>query len=446
MKRSILAFFILLIILFTLSACSQQRFEESNDEDQTILQSDSDVEESPKNNTPNLESPLPPSPEVSPEPSVEPIEQEHGKYTGNLMDHEGDETLFLYEQDLYYAIRILDGKTDEILFDKPISYLYVEDIQITDVNADDKDEIYLLGSGDGTKLEEILEIKDNDLVKIYGDENNNQYRNQIETKIEKTKFSFNLEDLSLNGVSTLPDKVFYALANGENPETYLHTTSDWKPVFIDGEWLIDATMDIQIKAGEYYWGPPTLEIPPEDYEDFYIDIARVHYWLKNNGQEWETVDKSLIMKYSDEGNLNPPLLESHEAALGILVLTEITIPEAVEALGGNVEDYDEDALCYGGMTIDGVILGGFVDSTLIYMNTTSDKYPTSRGLTVGDSKKTVQMLYGSPDFGFFEDELVGYYFSFTDANGSEMSYYRKMYITFVDDKVSSIEFDQMASD
>lgn len=249
----------------------------------------------------------------------------------------------------------------------------------------------------------------------------------------------------VNGL--LSSKLFNSIKKDENPNNFLFTSYEWNPIKKDNSWYIDATATIKIKVGQFYWGPPTLNPAPNQYTDFYSDIARLDFILKYDNSIFSPIETKFVLNYTENPIKEVDLLVNKEASFDENIALELPISQVYQSLGGsNKEDSNEEE--YVVKKINGVTLTGFVDNSVINIRVESDKYQTKRGLKVGDSIEFLKSLYGFPDQGFFEDDLVAYYFSITnkESGNINLNFYRKMYVKLKDGKITMIEFDQMASD
>lgn len=365
-----------------------------------------------------------------------------------FLDDAQKEVIELYEKGLRHALRV--KKEQNVIFAESLPYVTITNWQLIDIDGDGRNELYIEGAGDGVTEKELYKFSDNGMVSILNMNGIEVFFKDIKKTIEGNRFTCSFlsegDELFCSGSSLLPPKLFFNIEAGEDPNGFLVTSYDWVPIKKENSWYIDATATIKIKAGQYYWGPPVLEPDPSEYTDFHCDIARFHITLQRTESSFSPIEARLVLNYPETAMPGVDLLDFEEATFGDNISLLSDISEVYRSLGGSDEEESGD---WGYVKeIDGVTLTGFVDDSIINIRIESDKYPTKRGLKVGDSIEDLKSLYGIPDQGFFEDEMVTYYFSFTDIESGEtrLTYYRKMNVKIENGKITMIEFDQMASD
>lgn len=157
----------------------------------------------------------------------------------------------------------------------------------------------------------------------------------------------------------------------------------------------------------------------------YNDLARVFVDLSLTGYKYDIADVRAEVKYDDPDLLSIKALDYDEIRLVDGPAVEMTMEQAYEALGGNMEEFEySESIEYNGVGLF-EFCGCIVEITV-----TSPEYETPRGLRVGDTIEKVERLYGKPDQGFSGDEYVVYKCS---AN-----YYRGMDICYKDNAVEKI--------
>ena len=145
----------------------------------------------------------------------------------------------------------------------------------------------------------------------------------------------------VNGL--LSSKLFNSIKKDENPNNFLFTSYEWNPIKKDNSWYIDATATIKIKVGQFYWGPPTLNPAPNQYTDFYSDIARLDFILKYDNSIFSPIETKLVLNYTENPIKEVDLLVNKEASFDENIALELPISQVYQSLGGsNKEDSNEE--------------------------------------------------------------------------------------------------------
>ncbi len=340
-------------------------------------------------------------------------------------------------------IIVIDAATKRVIREYDTGYTYINDIQAGNFLGDSAPELYLSKESGmyGEPAERgIYKIVNDDFVRVYNEDAFGQYKSGIKAALVKDnlKLDIKIGSFTQSKKSSIPARVFYNTRAENDKNKLLSTDHAWTVVQEKGKWYVRIRYTVNYAMLTYYWGPLLENM--EDNETMYNDLARVDVMLDLCSGP-ETVYKvDSKMKY-DNSKLNSikPLL-SEEAALQKGPALEMTMKEAIAALGGKLkEDYSESQE-YKGVTLYeycGVI-------TDIY--TESRNYSTPRGLKVGDSIEKVESLYGKPEIGFSGDENVEYKFCSNYHNKLEINYYRTMTIYYEKGLVKGIKFHQVIFD
>ena len=340
----------------------------------------------------------------------------------DILGDEQNELIELYRRDGRYVLRV--KQEQNTIFEENLPYANICAWQAVDLDGDGKSELYVRGTDGGWSIQkDLFQFRNHGMVSILNLTGTEAFFEGMEKSIDHNRFTCSYRsadgDLTCHGTGLLPPKLFSGLEEDENPNAFLVTTYDWVPVKKGATWYIAAAATIKIKVGQYYWGPPVLDPPPSDFTDFYCDLARLHLTLQRVDSSFSPVEARLVLNYSETPPPEVDLLSYDEASFGDKISLLSNIYEVYQSLGGSNEDEVSDG--YSVKEINGVTLTGFVDDSIINIKVTTPEYPTIRGLRVGDSVADLKSLYGIPDLGFFEDDLVTYYFSHVDQDTGRYS-------------------------
>lgn len=324
----------------------------------------------------------------------------------------------LYCKDYAFTnLMLLSPDTRTCLADIQTPYGTVEDAIAVDIQNSGTQQLYLSGwSNDSTGINGIYDISTFTLDMLYDETSFLFSEKDIQAQIDDQVLTVTVPvaDEMKPFQSLIPAKVFtYARESGETtilPEYF----TTWKPVQSNDGWEIRVRTSIEMPALSYYWGPPEIDV--EDNNMMYVDLARVDrlYALDTGSPILKNTDVSI--KYAEQPE-TAALYDSSEGVLIPGVTLETDLETAYLALGG-----DKDSFVYSdAMTVDGVDLFEFCGQlNTIQVNT--PKYPTQRGMRVGDTIEQVEKLYGKPDTGFSGDENVSYVCCDTE-NGGTFGYF-----------------------
>jgi len=343
----------------------------------------------------------------------------------DIFSNPGDELLIFFEYGMNYRLLVCAADTREVLREYYLDFIDMYQIETGDFMNDGSLQLYLDGLGEGIYKKGIYQVVNDDFVEVFNTSSFKEYNNDIKAAINNSSMSMSVSIGSYNNsfTSVIPEIVFYDTWDVQDRTSLLEIDSDWEVVNKNGKWFVQVLCKVNYPMIYYYWGPPDFDITPN--EVMYNDLARVFVDLSLTGHKYDIADVRAEVKYDDPDLLSIKALDYDEIRLVDGPAVEMTMEQAYEALGGNMEEFEySESIEYNGVGLF-EFCGCIVEITV-----TSPEYETPRGLRVGDTIEKVERLYGKPDQGFSGDEYVVYKCS---AN-----YYRGMDICYKDNAVEKI--------
>lgn len=243
-----------------------------------------------------------------------------------------------------------------------------------------------------------------------------------------------VDDYGFSQTCRLPDAIFYNNINFPDKNSLLHKIIHWDVDSVDAKWYILVDCIVFFDMCDAYWGLP---VPNDDSGCLINDLARTRFVFEFVDGKLELRGADPVIKYQDAGT-DTALVECDELNLdnGIFLRQKKDeafrlLPEAPVVLG----EFEYT------VTSDGVTL--IAEDYLVDVPEVSDiivtspKYPTKRGIRVGDPIEKVESLYGKPHQGLPGDEESWYYASFEYKGNILTTYSIGIVFSYEDGKVAS---------
>lgn len=357
----------------------------------------------------------------------------------DIFSNPGDELLIFYQYGLYYRLLICDADTRTVLREYALAFFNLSKIETGDFMNDGTTQLYLQGTNEGYAKKCLYRVADDEFIEVFNIRSFDQYAKHIQASLDGNNFSMSVRigDYQKSFTSILPDKVFYGTKDVDDKSWLLTVECDWDLIRKGGRWFIQVCCKVNYPMIYYYWGPPDVDVEPN--ETMYNDLARVYVDISLKGTRTEIREVRAEVKYDDPELLKVEPLRYDEIRLVNGPEVEMSMEQAYQALGGSMENFRyAEHMEYNGVSLF-EFCGLIVDITV-----TTPDYETPRGLRVGDPIEKVERLYGKPDYGFSGDGYVSYKCTYPELGF--VNYYRGLDIGYKDGVVKWFTLYQVILD
>ncbi len=364
------------------------------------------------------------------------------KVKNNVLANTDGELIFITGRDnyLYGGFIVYDTGRQSIIVRQEPLYVRENPVKLIDIDSDGTFELSFSGIKKETEeseeiyTTEIISINEDGLSILFGKHNPEKYSYLIDFTLEDQLFTIMLPQVNAMQKCSLPDRLFTEEILNDDEEirislSYLVRETETSP-------YVECSFTVIYPIGGEWYGPGY-----SIYEMHFCSLATGTLKLQYNDSKWNIREYTLKCKFDEEGE-NIGRLTRDEAYFGDHVISQgDQVRDVIVRMGGNLEDYNDEELdeYLAETTVDNCNIKMFTGGDIYSFEIFTSKYPSSRGLKVGDTRERVLELYGNPDLGFVDDsDYIAYYMGYETS--------RHFYIHFDGNFVKSMGIYEFATD